>query len=136
MRTWARQTSKVDSPAYLYFFRRVPPNEGGERFGAYHAAEIAYVFDNLSKSARNYDDEDRELADLMASYWVNFAAKGDPNGEGLPEWPAYIDSEGADSEATMIFDAPVELGHSVRQHKLDFFGRYFARRRQHSIGGG
>lgn len=25
----------------------------------------------------------------MSSYWVQFAATGDPNREGLPTWPVY-----------------------------------------------
>src|SRR5262249_50731186 len=62
MRTWARMTSTGHSKAYLYSFGHVPPNARSANLGAYHAAEIAYVFNNLIRPNTAYDDVDRKLA--------------------------------------------------------------------------
>jgi para-nitrobenzyl esterase len=48
------------------------------------------------------DDGDRQLADTMSSYWVNFARTGNPNGAGLPQWQAH---QAGASERAMILDA-------------------------------
>jgi para-nitrobenzyl esterase len=56
---------------------------------AYHSAEIEFVFEALPSKNLPWRPEDEKLSDLMSSYWSNFAKNGDPNGPGLPEWPAY-----------------------------------------------
>ena len=119
MRTWGRLMANVSSPAYLYFFSRVPP--GSER-GAYHTAEIRYVFGNLDGAATPYAQTDHQLSDLMVSYWVNFATIGDPNGEGLPEWPVYTE----DTDQAMEFGDAQGVRRDIRKAGLDFFDRYFA----------
>jgi para-nitrobenzyl esterase len=72
--------------AFVYRFARVRPGNHG--LGAYHGAEIPYVFDT-DDAWLPADATDRNLARTMQSYWVNFARSGDPNGPGLPAWPQW-----------------------------------------------
>jgi len=124
MRTWARmQTGSGKSPAYLYYFTRVPPGPQSQRYRAYHAAEIQYVFGNL-RPGRPWEDADRKLAETMTSYWVNFATSGDPNGKGLPKWPRYD----AAADVSMEFGDTVAARPQVNKAGLDFFDSVYAAR--------
>jgi para-nitrobenzyl esterase len=66
-----------------------PPYPIPAKPGAFHGAELPYVFNHLDALKRPWQAWDRKLADVMSSYWVNFAKTGDPNGKGLASWPAY-----------------------------------------------
>jgi para-nitrobenzyl esterase len=124
MRTWARfQTKTGKSKAWLYYFSHVPPGIA-PRMGAQHGAEIAYVFDypNHKNAAETpWADYDKKLGDTVSSYWYNFAATGDPNGKGLPKWPAYQVKE----DKAMGFADAVEVIPVPNKERLDFLDAYY-----------
>lgn len=88
----ANAVTKKGNKAYVYLFSYVPEAmKARARYGAPHASEIAFVFNNLNTRWGNPKTmpEDEALAKLMNTYWANFAKTGNPNGVGLPEWPVY-----------------------------------------------
>lgn len=87
----ARAFTAEGAPAYLYLFSYVSPSmQERMRYGAAHASEIPYVFDNLRGwNGATVAPKDQEVAKMMNTYWANFAKTGNPNSKGLPEWPVY-----------------------------------------------
>ncbi len=58
--------------------------------GAAHSAEIQYAMGNLELDRRYaWEPADYEVSRIMQGYFVNFIKTGNPNGAGLPHWPAY-----------------------------------------------
>lgn len=101
----------TDAPAYQYHFTRVNPQQ--PLLGAHHAAELGYVFETNVGDA--FGEEDDAISDAMASYWVQFATTGDPNVEGLPEWPAF------DAEAQQYLEIgdQIEAGTALGRERND-----------------
>ena len=58
--------------------------------GAAHSAEIQYAMGNLDLDKRYaWEPADYEVSKTMQAYFVNFIKTGNPNGPGIPSWPAY-----------------------------------------------
>ena len=84
------QGATGQATVYQYEFDDAPPAPAnGEAHGAYHSAEIEFVFGALASKNLPWRPEDKALSDLMSTYWSNFAKTGDPNGPSLPHWQAH-----------------------------------------------
>lgn len=105
--------------AYLYLFSYVPTAmQERMRYGAGHASEIPYVFDNLrDQNGFTVTPRDKEVARMMNTYWVNFAKTGDPNGKGLPKWPVYNPKKNEVFEFRQ--DGSAATGPDQRKARLD-----------------
>jgi para-nitrobenzyl esterase len=125
---WARLQSKTGKgKVYAYYFSHRPPYPNQPQFkdwGAAHAGEIAYVFGNFTASMPA-SASDRMVSEEMMSYWVNFAKTGDPNGAGLPRWPAFTNS----SPQVMNLNDPSKAIPVPNLDKLQVLDGYYAWRR-------
>jgi para-nitrobenzyl esterase len=98
-----RKAALGRAPAYSYVYCwRTPVLDG--RPGPFHAAEIAFTFDN-AEICDHYSGGTTEalvLSKQISTAWANFARTGNPNHNGLPHWPTYT----SEQRATMYFDTP------------------------------
>ena len=91
---WADLHAKTSGAVvYRYFYARPRPAMKGKNTpparGAAHSAEIEYALGNLgSNDVYAWTPDDYKVSNVMQSYFANFIKKGNPNGAGLPEWPA------------------------------------------------
>jgi para-nitrobenzyl esterase len=124
---WARLQSKNGKhKAFVYYFdHRTPASPDGSS----HAAEVPYVFNNLGKFGQlsgSDKPEDIILSELITSYWINFAKKGNPNGPGLPVWPAFDEKE----QKTLFFDKTPGARPYPNTDKIKAFDAHFAKIRE------
>jgi para-nitrobenzyl esterase len=86
---WSATQVNRSGKVFTYFFDRAIPWPEHPEFGAFHTSEVPYVFNNLELTRHPFEPVDQKVSDAVSSYWMNFAASGDPNGKSLANWPAY-----------------------------------------------
>jgi para-nitrobenzyl esterase len=124
MYLWAKnRAATARTKVYTYYWDHPEPGPNKNVFGTFHTSEVPYVFNSLRLSDRPWEPADREIAQMMTSYWANFAANGDPNGKDLTAWPAFdpakpVTMELGDHTGPRVIADPV---------KLELFEQYFAK---------
>ncbi len=126
---WARLQAKTGkSKVFFYCFDQHPDYPAGSPragYGATHGAELPYVFEHLNGPNRKPVEQDFAISDAMATYWTNFAKRGDPNGEGVPAWPVFSDA----NPKVMYFAGTPHEGPVPSAEALQVLNQYFAWRR-------
>jgi para-nitrobenzyl esterase len=128
---WARlQAQTGTSKVFIYYFDHHPGYPAGSPragFGAAHSDEMPLVFQQFGLPGRPHaNPEDQAMSETITTYWTNFAKTGDPNGIGLPNWPAYSDSK---PQAMHFLADTAHAGPVVNEEGLKALEDYFEWRR-------
>lgn len=125
--SWARLQADTSKVYYYYFDRHpaYPADSPMADHGTPHGVDVGYVFMNLDAANPTVTDEEIAFSDTMGTYWTNFAKYHDPNGEGLPQWPAFNN----DDRAVLHLGSVVSVGPVPDEASLEVMDRYFKWRR-------
>lgn len=126
--TAARRTARClaagKSKVWLYHFVRVPPLPVLKPLGAFHSAEIPYVFGNMHLPW-GFDETDRKISRSMVRAWTIFARTGNPNGSGLSHWPVYD----ANTDLCLVFGENIHVVAGFHRQACDLFDAIARNRR-------
>lgn len=127
--SWARlQAQTGKSKVFMYYFDQHPerPEASSQAdHGTPHGVDVPFVFMNLDPDNPNTTEADLSISEIMGSYWTNFAKYGNPNGEGLTQWPAFSEA----SPAVMYLGPNAYLGPVADEASLLVLDNYYRWRR-------
>lgn len=102
---------------YVYQFGHVPPDKPNfPNYGAFHTSEVPYALHTLHTWNRPWQQLDKDLENIISSYWINFVKTGNPNGNNLPEWKSYDKQSGN----MMLLNDKVEVKPAFLKKEFDF----------------
>jgi para-nitrobenzyl esterase len=111
----ALRAEKSSKPAYAYLFARQLP---GDENGAFHSADLWYVFHAFRHSWRPFTEGDHALSMQIVSFWTNFAKYGNPNGSDAELWTPYT----VQQPGFMILDAEADKAKCYMSATPEFKG--------------
>lgn len=115
----AEERARQGSPARVYQLDW-PARLPNGRTGAFHTSDIPLVFDTLSaEGSGTIGPEAQAMADQVSGFVARYAATGDPNGAGLPDWTPYSLAR----RETLILDRPPRMENDPRGAERAWFAR-------------
>lgn len=120
-------------PIYRYLFSKIEPLPATQSqdvqdvkrpLGARHSQELAYCWGNLHLFPDiNYGEDDKKVSVLMQDYFANFIKTGNPNANGLPQWPKVT----SDNNPPVILNIDVEseLTEATNDHRIKYFDKIY-----------
>ena len=117
----------VTTYAYEFNDENAPPAQSEFSWmtfplGAYHSADLLYLFDNNSNfefGGGTLSPTQVQLSDAMVSYWTQFATTGNPNSSAEPVWSPY--SASSDQFQSLIPPTPVVESNFAADHQCSTF---------------
>lgn len=85
-----------------------------DKYGACHAVELSYVFNNLDNEIFTGPNPNPALAKMVQEAWVNFAKTGDPSIDGI-KWPEY----NRETRSTMIINSEWSVAHDIMKEQRE-----------------
>ena len=125
----ARAMARV-SNVHVYQFSRVGPRSRKLWNGAAHSAELPYMLDHVSAPSDDFDSQDKVVSEAMTGAWAAFAKTGNPNGPGLPEWPAYQQP----AYRYLNYSDSITVESGFRESQIEFCERLLDKLRRSSSG--
>lgn len=117
-----RQHAAAGHPVYRYHFRALPASKK-QTIGAFHAADVFYVFDTkfpLVPAAGDAHLLTREIGDR----WFAFAATGAPDSPGREAWPVYDPGDPQhlvlDRPTSSVEACPAQPGLDVMRERIEW----------------